>query len=401
MSDPSNQADPTRLPFLFFFSYARSDKNRYLERFYEDLVERLERKVARSGVSFRDLPEIEPGDDWEETLVDALQTSRTLLCIYTPYYFKRPYCGKEFAVFLQRQGATVDDEGVVRESRRIIPVLWMKEADLQRHGLPPALVRAIQYSVTQHQDLYREKGLEGILREKGRRGPYHAIVEELADLIWNRSEPELAQLAQKPSLAAVQNVFEQMPPAPQAAPGGPQVLRLFHLAAHGEGADPLQLHAAVQEVALRMGVTCAPEEVDPAAQDAGAALLSALAAATARNEVALVVAPASREGRLARLLDEVAAGAGWRGGILLLPGAAGEAPLKAADALAQKADMASVVVTHFQGAAPELPPVLRQLIEGLQRRVIATGEVRRQVAAPGPERRPLVAGPREDLRNVA
>jgi len=395
------------LPYLFFFSYARYDRNKYLERFFEDLVEKVGRKAARSGVSFRDLPRIEPGDDWEAELVDALQTSQTLLCIYTPYYFNREYCGKEFGIFVQRQGVSLDENGVVRGSNRIIPVLWMKESDLQRHGFPPSALQAIQYSVTQHIDVYRAKGLEGILRETGRRGPYQTILEELSELIVNRSTPLLAALPHPPTLGKAPNIFA-VTPAPVSRPthGGPHVLRAFHLLAGTEAGAPetesaVSPEAAIADVGFELGMTCVHQTVNASVGDAGAELLAALLDATSRNEVVVVTATSSRDALLQRLMEGLLASGGWRGALVILPGTSARAAASFASRLGDAAAGDDVIVTAALGSAAELHSVLRRLVEGLQRRIVATGDLRRLLAERGPERRPLVSGPRENLRNVA
>src|SRR2546422_523635 len=97
----------------FFFSYARKDHGPYLERFFKELKERVARKGLfdedQGEVSFRDIDNIEPGEDWGQELADALAKCLTMVSIYTPWYFARPYCGKEFRIFLDRQaGVTYD-----------------------------------------------------------------------------------------------------------------------------------------------------------------------------------------------------------------------------------------------------------------------------------------------------
>ena len=55
--------------------------------------------------------------------------SRVGLALYTPRYFTRPWCGKEFQVFLQRSQPVEGKSG-------IIPVCWEKFSDLPVAAAP-------------------------------------------------------------------------------------------------------------------------------------------------------------------------------------------------------------------------------------------------------------------------
>ena len=165
----------------FFFSYARGDYSLYLEKFFDELEEAVamlrppetdesaeavitpppDKKVkgpTEKKVAFLDVRNIGTGADWNSLLSGAVQTSKVLVCIYTARYFKREFCGKEFAAFLKRNGnlryeAVRHADGVteyrIRGARNIIPILWVGAPDLANHpdDLPPHLVRTIQHTV--------------------------------------------------------------------------------------------------------------------------------------------------------------------------------------------------------------------------------------------------------------
>lgn len=410
MSD-NDVADIQSLRYLFFFSYARLDRDRYLEKFFEDLDTRVRQMTAHPEPSFRDMSKIEPGDDWPDELVTALQESQTMLCVYSPSYFTREFCGKEFSIFLERQGLQPDDDGSVRGSRRIIPVLWLREKDLNRFNLPPAAVRTIQYLVQAHPDLYREQGLSGILRRTGRRGQYQEILDEIADLIIDRSLPMLPPLPEKPDLRQVRNAFAELP---AAEPGGPRVLRTFYLAAdHAQLEGVLTfatsregcLRAAVSEVGTQHGACSLEKLLDPASPTFAAELTEALRAATARNELALVVAAAPLvDAGVRELLRQVAADPGWRGGIIFAGPTGDSSPQEHASAVAagltpSPSGYDRTHVKAFAGDLGEFRVAIARLIEQLQRTVVAAGTVRRQLSVQGPARRPIVAGPRENVRS--
>src|SRR6266446_9592517 len=91
--------------YLFFLSYARCDLNANVKRFFQELSEEVaqlfegERVDPDGPVAFFDREGVELGDNWDEKLRDAVHFSRVIVPLYTPRYFERPYCGKEFAVF--------------------------------------------------------------------------------------------------------------------------------------------------------------------------------------------------------------------------------------------------------------------------------------------------------------
>jgi hypothetical protein len=122
---------------IFFFSYARDDDDPYLSRFFEELRDAIRRQQglkASDPIAFRDQTNIEVGQQWPVALTHSLRTSKTLVCVYSPTYFNREYCGKEVQVFLTRQKK--HGTGL---ATGILPVIWQKPERVA------AAVSAIQY----------------------------------------------------------------------------------------------------------------------------------------------------------------------------------------------------------------------------------------------------------------
>src|SRR6478672_3612999 len=83
--------------FTFFFSYARDDRTAHLDDFIADLTERVRGRMGQlktETVRFLDARDIDIGDPWPEELINGLQTSKVMVSLYTPLYFKRPICGQ-------------------------------------------------------------------------------------------------------------------------------------------------------------------------------------------------------------------------------------------------------------------------------------------------------------------
>jgi hypothetical protein len=413
---------PNTTPY-FFFSYARNDYDGYLQRFYEDLCETVRQMAAEDGVGFQDISEIEPGEDWEEQLASALQSSHTMLCVYTPWYFKRPYCGKEFRVFLERQpNVEYDEQGAVRNSTHILPVLWLRKFDLERLGLPPAVVQYIAYSVNKHKENYEERGLKNILKlSSGRSKAYHDILEELADQVVNRSlqDPPLPPLPARPSLSRVPSAFDRAgppqagvgaAPAPVTTPGGPGVLMPVYLGVSAEAAsewspfpnqNPESLRSTLGDVATGEGMRYNEHWLDPAAGPAGQDLTALLRTATRRNEIPMVIVnPALPANQLLPLLRDLLTDEGWRGAVLVIgdpsePGAAAGMVEIESVLAASPPDPQRILLQIFTQSPDNLTPMLTSMLSELRRRVVIDGQVMRQVAAAGPSKRPLIAGPQK------
>src|SRR4051812_3184763 len=169
----------------FFISYSRGDFNRYLERFFSDLMESVAGllDVSIDDVAFIDRANVLTGDDWNKKISRAAQVSNVLVCIYSPRYFSvnrsHEYCAKEFAAFLMRHDSLSYERYYDGKShvvgitgvRNIIPILWYSEKELEESGgLPPAVVRTIQYSISgiasDIANTYMSKGMKEITRRR-------------------------------------------------------------------------------------------------------------------------------------------------------------------------------------------------------------------------------------------
>src|SRR5258706_10337779 len=101
--------------YWFFLSYARRDakgdngnENPWFQKFSSDLAQQvgtafgLPAAIPNKDIEFYDRESIPAGSDWDKDLAEALQSSKVLVCLYSPAYFNSVYCGKEFTVFNSR-----------------------------------------------------------------------------------------------------------------------------------------------------------------------------------------------------------------------------------------------------------------------------------------------------------
>src|SRR5262244_3020632 len=71
------------------------------QHFSSRLNQRVKSLTGKSG--FVDRTDIRAGQEWPDELAEALRTAETMVCLYSPSYFRSEYCGKEMQVFLDRR----------------------------------------------------------------------------------------------------------------------------------------------------------------------------------------------------------------------------------------------------------------------------------------------------------
>jgi hypothetical protein len=116
------------MAYEFFFSYTRSNNDTHLNQFFEDLSEQIRngRGLARDAeVGFFDQRDIELGETWDARIAKALQASKVMVCIYSPGYFKQPYCGKEWTAFYDSCEQSRLQGTYASLPPLIKPVLWI------------------------------------------------------------------------------------------------------------------------------------------------------------------------------------------------------------------------------------------------------------------------------------
>jgi hypothetical protein len=163
----------------FFLSYARSDESDGLIRkFFEDLS-----KEVGTNDSFGNEPgfidqSIKPGNLWAEKISVAAHNSRCLVALCSPTYFRSRFCGREVQLFCRPQKAYEIRPGksYLSAERTVLFVIW-KTTSL------PRSVEHIQYYNPDGVHVYRDHGLEYIMRDPSQGQNYRALVEDLAKRI--------------------------------------------------------------------------------------------------------------------------------------------------------------------------------------------------------------------------
>lgn len=213
------------MSYEFFLSYTRANNDDYLHQFFQDLSNEICDRLGRpkgTEVGFFDQNDLELGDDWDPKLVNALMSSKVLVCTYSPAYFNSPYCGKEWNLFHLRRCKYLEAKQVAGEAQArlppvIKPVLWIPPVDEGKDfiNVPPlpntvdAAVIAVQYTLGNPHEVYNLKGLKHVLKRlQDYKRKYDDYIEDLArEIIQAGKAHPLPVLQVIPTLASTLAVF--------------------------------------------------------------------------------------------------------------------------------------------------------------------------------------------------
>ena len=188
--------------WIFYLSYAHSNADPTLKRFFQDLEREVEVRIGRSTrIGFFDPSVISAGEGWNEVVEHALRTSRILVSLISPAYVNSAYCGKEFSVFQQRARLALDQ---AKETMAILPIIWVPLRD----KLPSAVDR-IQIDNLRFPREYSEDGLRVLMQLRRHEDVYHEFISVLAErIVYIWESGPLPLLDNLPSLDEIPNAFE-------------------------------------------------------------------------------------------------------------------------------------------------------------------------------------------------
>jgi FxsC-like protein len=188
-----------------FWSYTTLDRDHYLDRFYDDLrqavIERL--PTGDDHTFFRDERDIALGDCWSDELSRAIATAHALVCICSPRYFGRPWCGREFGLFHSRLEAEKEAKGLASKPKLLFPLLWIPAAK----GWPPFPPAVTELQWTEgFGDEYQKDGLKAVMMMRPRF--YREIVKTTAQrIVTALGEYDLPPLDPIPDLETIPDAF--------------------------------------------------------------------------------------------------------------------------------------------------------------------------------------------------
>lgn len=166
-----------------FISYSRADAGCYLDKFYNDLCENVASKFGEKNKAkfvYMDSSHIELGDEWEESLIDALQSCDIFVSIYSRGYFGSDYCGKEFSIFKKRMD--LYNSTGAQCNGLILPVLWENP---ETYDIP-TVIGKIQYDPNNFDKIYQQEGLRYLLKLQQYKDEYEKFIDKLSKQIFKK-----------------------------------------------------------------------------------------------------------------------------------------------------------------------------------------------------------------------
>ena len=167
---------------VVFTSYAQADREPYLTKFVDEFRKTLggfqgiHDEEERKKLAFFDR-DIVGGEKWSNAIVSALRDARVLVCLLSHTYLRRPWCGRELQVFLERSDALQLPPG--KSACFIFPVWWQKP---QKPRPLPRRLSELNWRDPQYPKRYDEGGVWSLYR-KGKTKDYRAMADRLAELV--------------------------------------------------------------------------------------------------------------------------------------------------------------------------------------------------------------------------
>jgi hypothetical protein len=203
------------MPYPFLLSYAHADAEidgppRQVDVPFKTFVERLNQRVKSltGSLGFIDHTDIRAGQDWPDELAEALRTSQTMVCMYSPSYFQSEHCGRELQVFLDRRRNYIR-VNAGKKPANIIPVIW--------HPVPRRIPKSLPK--IEYQALDGDSQNTGVwnLGDQGQERDLKDFVDKIAIRVRDAAdETPLPPLQSRPRMNAVRSAFLPSPlPLPE------------------------------------------------------------------------------------------------------------------------------------------------------------------------------------------
>jgi TIR domain len=197
---------------MFFFSYARADRDnsgtdlnaqdggQTVDKFYRHLCAEVAELTARPAgeVGFFDRQNLELGMRWPKHLMDALRSAHVMVALFSPFYFSRPACGREFEIFRRRHEAL--NKSLDRTTDyRILPVFWVRP-DVTRESIKTVpspcrrYIADLQFADPRIPECYIKYGLKRMSELEMNihlNSVCHCIADRIYELIKGDSLPDL------------------------------------------------------------------------------------------------------------------------------------------------------------------------------------------------------------------
>ncbi len=175
----------------YFLSYSEDREFRgQVERFHHNLESEVRGLLGDTpGGGFMDAVDIEPGERWRPLIWNTARRTACMIALYSPRYFGSDWCGREWAVFVDRMRRHVRQGG---RARHLIILIW-------RRGRTPWPEGAdeFQHLTWKFGSMYEERGLFHVVPEEGPpdreyRDIVYEVAQKVADAVLDPEIPPIS-----------------------------------------------------------------------------------------------------------------------------------------------------------------------------------------------------------------
>jgi FxsC-like protein len=205
-SEPPSHLEAADATPFFFLAYAHTPEQKWVAKLYRDLCAEVHERTTlpvTAQVGFMDDSAMPLGGDWRDAVGYALATCQVFVPLYSPRYFTREECGKEWYAFAQR----ILDHKARHPGNppAIVPALWIP---VDAEDMPD-VARKIQMN---HESLgmeYASEGFYTLIKNSYYSEAYVTAVQQLAKAIIVAAEQSRLRPCKVRDFGTPRNAFDQ------------------------------------------------------------------------------------------------------------------------------------------------------------------------------------------------
>jgi hypothetical protein len=196
-AEPTNGQDEDAC--WYFLSHSEEKEFRgQVERFHRDLESMVRSLLGNTpGGGFMDSVDIETSERWRPLIWNTARKTASMIALYSPRYFGSDWCGREWAVFVERMRRHVRQGG---RARHLIILIWHRGRTEWPEGADE-----FQHLTWKFGSMYEERGLFHVVPEEGPADrEYRDIIYEVAQKVADAVlDPEIPPISAEDAQAVV------------------------------------------------------------------------------------------------------------------------------------------------------------------------------------------------------
>ena len=204
---------PEAPSLLFYLSHALSESSPLVEAFFKDLSVSIHsrREFSQKSVGFLEQSLVEGESEWSGAAKEALRTSKTIVSLLSPNYFRSERGGKEWQIFeLRSQQLPPTDSQAPRSTLTSLASVFVPIRWIASEGSLPEIIKR---RIADHRgpgDLFKTRGIARLIEAGGDdEFKYRQFINRLAVAIIETARRfDLPNLGSLPAMSEVEDAFQ-------------------------------------------------------------------------------------------------------------------------------------------------------------------------------------------------